>query len=42
MPTPEHVMTTYVALWNATNEQERRQLADEVLTEDVTILYPTP
>lgn len=41
MPTPEDVMTTYVALWNAPNEQKRRQLAEEVLTEDATILYPT-
>lgn len=41
MPTAEQVMTTYVALWNATNEQERRQLAEEILTEDATIVYPT-
>jgi hypothetical protein len=41
MPAPEHVMTDYVALWNATDEQERRQLAEAVLTEDVALIYPT-
>jgi hypothetical protein len=41
MPTREQVMTTYVALWNATDEKERRQLAADVLTEDAAIIYPT-
>jgi hypothetical protein len=38
---PEHVMTAYVALWNATDERERRQLAEDVLTEDAALIYPT-
>ena len=41
MPTPEQVMSTYVAVWNATDEQERRYLAEDVLTEDTAIIYPT-
>jgi hypothetical protein len=41
MPALEQVMTVYVALWNATEEQERRHLAEEVLTEDAAIIYPT-
>jgi hypothetical protein len=41
MPTPEQVITRYVALWNATEEMERRRLAEEVLTEDASIIYPT-
>lgn len=41
MPAPEHVMTTYVALWNATDEQERGRLAEAVLTEDAALIYPT-
>ena len=41
MLVPEQVMTAYVALWNATDEQERRRLAEEVLTADAAIIYPT-
>jgi hypothetical protein len=41
MRTPDQVMTTYVALWNATDETERRQLAEEVLAKDAAIIYPT-
>jgi hypothetical protein len=41
MPTPEQVMSTYVALWSTTDEQQRRRLAEAVLTEDAAVLYPT-
>jgi hypothetical protein len=41
MPTPEHVMSRYVALWNTTDENERHRLAGEVLTEDALMVYPT-
>ncbi|HZU11765.1 MAG TPA: nuclear transport factor 2 family protein [Chloroflexota bacterium] len=41
MPTPEQVMRAYVALWNATDEQARRRLAETVLTEDAAVIYPT-
>ncbi|MGH2448646.1 MAG: nuclear transport factor 2 family protein [Chloroflexota bacterium] len=40
MPMQEQAMTTYVALWNATDEKERRQLAEDALTEDAVIIYP--
>lgn len=41
MPTPDNVMRAYVDLWNATDEGERRRLAEEVLTEDAALIYPT-
>jgi hypothetical protein len=41
MPTPEHVMSVYVSLWNASDETERRQLAEEALAEDALVSYPT-
>jgi hypothetical protein len=41
MPTPEHVMTAYVALWSTHDEAERRRLAEEALTEDAAVVYPT-
>ena len=41
MPTPENVMETYVAIWNATDEEERRRLAQEALTDDALVVYPT-
>lgn len=41
MPTPEHVMNAYVAMWNASDERERRRLAEDALTDDVVVLYPT-
>ena len=40
MSAHEDVMSTYVALWNATDEPERRRLAEQVLTGDATVLYP--
>ena len=41
MSAPAHVMSAYIALWNATDEQERRHLAKDVLTEDAALIYPT-
>ena len=41
MSTPEHVMHTYVAMWNATDEQERSRLAKQALAEDAIVIYPT-
>lgn len=41
MPTPDEVMATYIALWNAIDPAERRSLSEQVLTEDVAISYPT-
>jgi len=40
MSTSDGVMDTYVALWNATDEAERRRLAEQALTEDGLIIYP--
>ena len=41
MPTPEYIMDTYLAVWNARDEEERRRLAEETLTEDALVIYPT-
>lgn len=41
MPTPEEVMSGYVAMWNARDEMERRELAEAALTEDAVVIYPT-
>lgn len=41
MLTAENVIHAYVALWNATEVGERRRLAEKVLTEDASIIYPT-
>lgn len=41
MSAPEQVMQTYVAMWNATDEGERGRLAEEALTEDAEVIYPT-
>lgn len=41
MSTPEQVMTAYVAMWNARDENHRRRFADEALTEDAALIYPT-
>jgi hypothetical protein len=40
MATPDEVMETYVAMWNATDDGERRRLAERALTEDGSITYP--
>ena len=41
MLTPDQAVDTYIAMWNASNEEERRALADKALTEDAVLLYPT-
>ncbi len=41
MSTAERVMEAYVAMWNATDEEERRRLAEEALTEGAAVIYPT-
>jgi hypothetical protein len=41
MSTPEHAMRIYVSVWNATDEQGRTRLAEQALTEDAVVMYPT-
>lgn len=41
MTTPEQAFERYVALWSVTDEAALRELADQTLTEDVAIVYPT-
>jgi hypothetical protein len=41
MPTPTRAVEAYVGMWNATDDRERRALAEEALTEDAVLLYPT-
>jgi hypothetical protein len=41
MPTPARAVEAYVGMWNATHDQARRVLAEEALTEDAVLLYPT-
>jgi|SRR5579875_1190540 len=41
MPVPEKVMRAYVSMWNARDENDRRRFADEALTEDAALIYPT-
>jgi hypothetical protein len=41
VPTPTRAVEAYVEMWNATDERERRALAEEALTEDIVLLYPT-
>ena len=40
MPTNNQMMETYVAMWNATDDAERRSLAEQAMTEDGVITYP--
>jgi hypothetical protein len=40
MSTANEVMEKYVALWNATDEAERRRLAEQALIQDGGITYP--
>ena len=41
MPTPTRAVEAYVGMWNATDDRARRKLAEEALTEDAVLLYPT-
>jgi hypothetical protein len=41
MPTPDQVMDAYLAMWNEPEEAERRRLAEQTLTEDGIIMYPS-
>lgn len=40
MSTPDHVMHTYVPMWNATDEPERSRLGEQALGEDTLVTYP--
>jgi hypothetical protein len=39
--TPDQAVDAYIAMWNATDEERRRGLADQALTADAVLLYPT-
>ena len=41
MATADEAMKLYVAMWNSTDEGERRRLAEQALTDDASITYPT-
>ena len=41
MLTPDQAVDAYIAMWNATDEERRRGLADKALTADAVLLYPT-
>jgi hypothetical protein len=41
MLTPTRAVQAYVGMWNATDDRERRALAEEALTDDVDLVYPT-
>jgi hypothetical protein len=41
MPTPTRAVEAYVAMWNAADDRERRALAEEALTKDAVLMYPT-
>ena len=41
MPTPTRAVEAYVGMWNAADDRERRALAEEALTEDAVLMYPT-
>ncbi len=38
---PDQAVHAYIAMWNATDEDRRRGLADKALTADAVLLYPT-
>jgi hypothetical protein len=39
--TPDQAFETYLALWNTTDEAQCREIADQSLTEDVVVEYPS-
>lgn len=41
MRTPDEIVTAYIALWNATDTEHREVLAEQALSEDAVLLYPT-
>jgi hypothetical protein len=41
VPTPDEVVEDYIALWNASEPEERRRLAERALAEDATVAYPS-
>jgi hypothetical protein len=41
MLTPDGAIDAYIAMWNATDADQRRILADNALTDDAVLLYPT-
>lgn len=41
MPTPTRAVEACVGMWNATDDRERRALAEEAVSEDAVLLYPT-
>src|SRR5579875_3389918 len=41
MPVPDEVMRAYIAMWNARDENDRRRFADQALTENAALIYPT-
>jgi SnoaL-like domain len=40
MPTIEHVVDSYIAMWNEADPERRRELVTEALTDDASYLDP--
>jgi hypothetical protein len=38
---PDEVVSAYVAMWGATDEEQREALAEQALSEDAVLLYPS-
>lgn len=41
MQAPNQAVEAYIAMWNATDKEQRREIAATALTEDAVLLYPT-
>jgi hypothetical protein len=39
--TPDEIVNAYIAMWSATNGKQREALAEQALSEDAVLLYPT-
>lgn len=41
MQTADHAVNAYLAMWNSSDEEQCRELAEQALGEDAVLLYPT-
>jgi hypothetical protein len=41
VPTPDETVNAYIAMWNTSDKEQQEALAQQALSEDAVLLYPT-
>ena len=41
MPAPDETVNAYIAMWNTSDREQQEALAQQTLSEDAVLLYPT-